>query len=165
MSVHATKPVVRLVADSDSEGLIALIGAVFSEYPNCFLDVDKEMPELRAPARSAADEDAAWWAAEDSGAIVGSCAVMPDDSGTVELKRLYVAKQARRRGLGEHFVSLAESEARQRGARRIVLWSDTRFADAHRLYDRLGYIKQPRTRALPDISNTVEFQYIKELTP
>ena len=158
--------VVRPVADSDSADLIALIETVFGEYPNCYLDVDKEMPELRAPAHAAREDDCRWWVAEAEGAVVGSCAAVPDDdAGTMELKRLYVAKSARRQGLAAHLVSLVESEARKRGARRLVLWSDTRFADAHRLYERLGFVKQPRTRALPDISNTIEFHYIKELTP
>ena len=157
--------VIRPVADSDSAALIALIETVFGEYPNCYLDIDKEMPELRAPARATREDDSRWWVAESDGAVVGSCALFPDDDDTIELKRLYVAKDARRRGLAAQLVALVEEEAKARRARRIVLWSDTRFADAHRLYERLGYSKQPRTRALPDISNTIEFQYVKELTP
>lgn len=157
--------VIRPVTDTDSEGLISLIGTVFDEYQNCFLDVDGEMPELKAPARSVMNDDCRWWVAEEDGAVVGSCAAMPDGSDAVELKRLYVAKQARRRGLAARLVELVETEARTRGARRIELWSDTRFKDAHRLYKRMGYERQPRTRALCDISNTVEFHYIKELAP
>ena len=40
----------RPARDSDSAGVIALIGRVFAEYPGCVLDVEAEEPELRAPA-------------------------------------------------------------------------------------------------------------------
>lgn len=164
MNEAANRLVVRPVEDGDSGELIALIDMVFGEYPNCVLDVDNEMPELKAPARAAKESDARWWVAEAGGAIVASCAVEPEENvETLELKRLYVAKDARRRGLAAHFIDLAEREARNRGAKRIVLWSDTRFSDAHRLYERLGYARQPRTRALPDISKSIEFQYLKDL--
>lgn len=157
--------VIRSARDEDSEGLIRMIGSVFAEYPGCVLDVDAEMPELRAPASAAQADDARWWIAEIDGEVVGSVAVVAEEDGTVELKKLYVSSMARRNGLGAHLVSLAESEARQRKANTIVLWTDTRFKDAHRLYTRLGFVRAPRTRVLNDLSNTVEFHYTKELQP
>lgn len=157
--------IIRSARDEDSEKLIRMIDGVFAEYPGCILDVDAEMPELRAPATAARVDSGRWWVAELDKKIVGSIAVVPDGDGIVELKRLYVASSARRRGLGAHLVNLVESEARQRKASSIFLWTDTRFEDAHRLYDRLGYARAPRTRVLNDISNTVEFHYTKGLTP
>jgi len=156
---------IRPAEDRDSAELIDLIDTVFGEYPNCVLDVEGEMPELKSPGSAARAEEGRWWVAEAEGKLVGSCAIMPDADDAMELKRLYVAKPARRRRLAARFVSLVEDEARTRGAKRVVLWSDTRFADAHRLYERLGYRRAPRTRALCDISNTIEFHYAKELTP
>lgn len=165
MSASVRELVVRPVADKDSVDLIVLIDTVFGEYPNCILDVDNEMPELRSPASAAKAEDAQWWVVEDAGKVVGSCAVMPEGDGTMELKRLYIAKEARRRGLAAHLVSLAETQARARGARRMELWTDTRFADAHRFYERLGYTRAPRTRALCDASHSIEFHFSKDLKP
>jgi putative acetyltransferase len=150
--------VIRSARDEDGESLIVLIGAVFSEYPGCVLDVDVDMPELRNPASSAKAESGRWWVAEIDGQVVGSAAVMPFEEKTVELKRLYISPLARRRGLGAHLVALAESEARS-----LILWTDTRFEDAHRLYDRLGFVRAPGTRALNDGSNTVEYHYAKDL--
>jgi RimJ/RimL family protein N-acetyltransferase len=45
----------------------------------------------------------------------------------------------------------------------IDCWTDTRFADAHRLYARLGYERQPEMRDLNDLSNSTEFHFIKQL--
>jgi putative acetyltransferase len=56
-----------------------------------------------------------------------------------------------------------EHEARRTGARMVELWSDTRFTAAHRLYERLGYIRLPETRSLSDLSQTTEFHYRKQL--
>jgi putative acetyltransferase len=155
--------VIRSARDEDSEGLILLIGNTFSEYPGCVLDVDVDMPELRKPATTMKAERGRWWVAELDGAVVGSVSVTPEQKTIVELKKLYVSPLARRRGLGAHLVALAESEARVREARSLILWTDTRFEDAHRLYDRLGFIRGPDTRALNDGSNTVEYHYAKDL--
>ena len=48
-----------------------------------------------------------------------------------------------------------------RGRGRVELWSDTRFEDAHRLYERLGYVKTD-TRELDDVNDTVEFKYERD---
>ena len=44
-----------------------------------------------------------------------------------------------------------------------MLWSDTRFTGAHRLYERLGYRRLPESRTLGDVSNSVEHGYEKAL--
>jgi GNAT superfamily N-acetyltransferase len=157
--------IIRSVQDGDSEGLIALIGGAFAEYPKVFLDVDGEMPELRHPATSIRIDDGCWWVAELDGDIVGSIAIAPTGNDEAEHKRLYVAAAARKRGLGAHLVKLVESEAQHRKFARLILWTDTRFADAHRLYERLGYTRSEGTRALNDISNTIEYRYAKDFAP
>jgi putative acetyltransferase len=158
-----TNLVIRSAQDDDSANLIRLIGAIYAEYPGCVLDVDLEMPELRKPASAAQADDGCWWVAQSGREIIGSVAVVPEEGSVVELKKLYVSPNARRRGLGAQLVALAEREARGRRASRIVLWSDTRFADAHKLYARLGYVRAPRTRVLGDLSNTIEYHYSKDL--
>jgi RimJ/RimL family protein N-acetyltransferase len=62
-------------------------------------------------------------------------------------------------------VRRAEREARARGARRVELWTDSRFADAHRLYKRLGYTLTGATRIPDDLSQTTEYGYFRDLPP
>ncbi|HUO91566.1 MAG TPA: GNAT family N-acetyltransferase [Rhizomicrobium sp.] len=155
--------IIRSARDEDSEDLIRLIDNAYREYPGCVLDVDIDMPELRRPASAVTAESGRWWVAELDGAVVGSVAVTPQRGKVVELKKLYVSPLARKRGLGEYLVKLAESEARSREAQMLILWTDTRFENAHRLYDRLGFVRAPETRALNDGSNTIEYHYSKEL--
>ncbi len=44
----------------------------------------------------------------------------------------------------------------------MILWSDTRFTNAHRLYLALGY-GQGHTRSLGDISHSREFFFERAL--
>lgn len=52
---------VRDARDTDAEGLIALIDGCWSEYPGCILDVDGELPELRAIATYFAGLGGRFW--------------------------------------------------------------------------------------------------------
>lgn len=155
--------IIRDARDDDAEGLIALIGGCFAEYPGCVLDVDGEMPQLRAIASSFDEHGGRFWTAEVDGTIVGCVGIAPAEQNGAELKHLYVAKSARRMGLGSRFVNMVEVEARSRGAELVEMWSDTRFLDAHRLYERLGYKRSAQTRELHDLSSSVEFHFSKRL--
>ncbi len=156
---------VRAGRDEDAAGLIDLIGGVWSEYPGCVLDVDREEPDLRAIATAFAGKGGAFWSATDrQGVIVGSAGVVPlKSAGRYELKKLYVAKSQRGAGLGSRLLGWAENETRRRGAAVLELWSDTRFLDGHRFYERHGYVRGSLTRELHDLSNTVEFHYSKRV--
>ncbi len=156
--------VVRPARDDDAQDLFGLITLCFAEYPGCYTDPHGDLPDLRAPAASAAAKGGAFWVVEDERGRVCACvaADLPAP-GTAELHRLYVRPDRRRRGLGERLVALVEDHARGQGAERIFFWSDTRFAAAHRLYGRLGYRQAGGTRDLGDISNSIEYRFEKEL--
>lgn len=156
-------PVRRPARDADSAGLIALIGGCWAEYPGCVLDIDGEEPWLRAPATAYAGKGGELWVVELAGEMVGSVGLVPAGPGEVELKSLYVAKLARRQGVGTELVGVVEAAARQWGASTVRLWSDTRFGAAHRLYRRLGYQPTGRTRDLHDRSNTTEYEFVRRL--
>ena len=151
-------PRLRPATDADAEAVIDLIARIFTEYPGCVLDVDGEEPELRTPA-SSFDR---FWVAERDGAVVG-CIACGRRGDLVELKKLYVDKDARGEGLARRLVDLVEQAARDEGASLIELWSDTRFATAHAVYLRLGYTQTGRTRELHDLSHTTEHHFIKQL--
>jgi putative acetyltransferase len=153
----------REARDEDAEGLIALIGAVFSEYPGCVLDVEGELPELRHIATSFRAWSGQFWVATRGERLVGCVGWTPTCAPEgIELRKLYVAQHERERGLGGRLCTLVEEAAEARGARFIELWSDTRFETAHRFYARRGYRQGPTTRALHDLSNTVEYYFRRE---
>ncbi len=152
-------PTIRAARDADSAGVIALIGAVYAEYPGNVLDVETEERGLLAPASSFER----FWVAEHAGAIVGCCALVTHRDGEVEveMKKVYVAAAHRGSGLAQRLVALVEAHAEAVGAARIRLWSDTRFERGHGFYRKLGYAQTGRTRELHDLSNSVEFEFVK----
>lgn len=156
--------VTRPVRDEDAPAIIALIGGVYGEYPGCVLDLPGVDDDLVAPATSFARAGARLWVVDDEPGIVATVGVGPlTEDGTVELKRLYVAGRARRRGLGASLVRLVEREAVAVGATAVELWSDSRFTDAHRLYERLGYADSGARRELGDPSGTTERHFTRSL--
>lgn len=151
---------IRPARDADSAGVIALIGAVYAEYPGNVLDTEREERGLLAPA-SAFER---FWVAEQAGVIVACCALVSHDDATgreVEMKKVYVAPALRGTGLAQQLVALVEEHAAAIGALRIRLWSDTRFTRGHGFYRKLGYVQTGQTRELHDLSNSVEFEFVK----
>jgi putative acetyltransferase len=156
------EPVIRLVIDADAQDLFGLLSLCYAEYPGCFVDPHDDLPDLRAAGSSYAATDGAFWAVEDERGRVCACvAVDFPERGTAELHRLYVRSDRRGQGLGSLLVHQAENRARARGADHIVLWSDTRFTTAHRLYRRLGYTQVDGQRQLADISESAEYRFEK----
>lgn len=154
---------IRDAKDDDAPDLIDLVAGCYAEYEGCVLDVEGEVPELLAIATSHGKAGGRFWVAESGGKVMGSVGLVPAGNGTVELKKLYVSREARRIGVGARLCSHAEVEARSWGANQIELWSDTRFKDAHRLYEQRGYERGPKTRKLKDKSKSVEYYYKKTL--
>lgn len=154
----------REIRPGDAEGVTALVAAAYAEHPGCVLDlpgVDADLPQLAQRWSSAGGGG---WVVEDAeGSILACVGWAPAGAETVELKRLYVAAAARRRGLGAALVALVVAAAQSHGARWLELWSDTRFADAHRLYEGLGFGRLPTTRDLHDPSETTEYHYVRPL--
>jgi GNAT superfamily N-acetyltransferase len=157
----------REVRDADSAALIELIGGCWAEYPGMVFAIDEEEPWLRRPATyyAGAGATARMWVVDDRAGLAACVGVKPcKDGAAAELKSLYVAAWARRRGLGAALVDVVERYAIAHGARTILLWSDSRFADAHRLYTRLGY-RRSGQRELHDLSDTTEYGFVKPLHP
>lgn len=154
----------RAGRDEDSEGFIALIGGCWAEYPNCVLDVDGEVPELRALATYFSASGGALWVAEEAGCLIGMAAARPmrQDSAW-EICKVYVAAGARGTGLAHRLLDAAEQHASRQGAARLVLWTDTRFEAAHRFYEKRGFLRQGSIRILDDLSKSLEFRYTKPL--
>ena len=154
----------RAVRDDDAQDLFGLLALCWAEFPGCHLDPHGELADLRTPQAAYAGRGGAMWVVEDGRGRVCACmAVDFPEPGVAEFHRLYVRPDRRRAGLGERLVLNCEAYARERGARACFLWSDARFTGSHRLYDRLGYRRDPAERASGDISASREWRFAKPL--
>jgi GNAT superfamily N-acetyltransferase len=157
----AASHVIRPGRDTDAKSIIALIGTCWSQYPGIRMDVDGEMPELRALASYYTARGGALWIAEAGSDIVGMIAIRPHERDSWEICRLYVHPSRHGGGLGHHLLNRAETHARSAGADQLVLWSDTRFERAHHFYEKRSYVRSGPLRVLHDISHSLEFAYAK----
>lgn len=154
----------REVDDGDWWALTALIAACWAEYPGCVTDVAGEYPELLAPATHTHEVGGRLWVLPEGAWVAACVGLSPGAVQPVELVKLYVARHRRRGGLGRALVGWTERAARALGATGIELWSDSRFTDAHRLYQRCGWRPTGSTRDLHDRSQTTELHFEKLLS-
>jgi GNAT superfamily N-acetyltransferase len=90
-------------------------------------------------------------AVSDDGAVLGSVTNVPDGGeygeiareGESEFRMLAVAPEAQGRGVGAALVRACVDDARRRGRSALVLSSDAAMTTAHRMYDRLGFVRDP----------------------
>jgi putative acetyltransferase len=149
----------RPATDADGEGLARLIAACFAEYEGCLYE-PLEFPELSTPATHYAARGAEIWLSGEKGRILASVAITPIPSQQAcEITKVYLEARLRGTGAGEALMTHAALRAEALGFPDLVLWSDTRFARAHRFYERLGFRRVPVIRYLSDVSASWEYRY------
>ncbi len=154
-------PTVRTATPEDVPQILKLIDDVFAEY-GCVLDAENEDTYLLNPGPYFRERGGEFWVVEEAGQIIATVGVLlHEDAG--ELKCLYVRRAYRQQGWGRRLSELMLDYARRAGKRRIILWTDTRFRDAHRLYRKMGFT-QRGTRELHDSNNTVEYGFELDLS-
>ncbi|MBY0330498.1 MAG: GNAT family N-acetyltransferase, partial [Acetobacteraceae bacterium] len=108
---------IRPARDSDAAGFIALIGACWTEFPGCILDVDGEVPELRALATHFAEAGGALWTAERDGRVIGMIGVRPlREDAAWEICRMYLVYRTRLSGHGTALCGAPEVRVEPCGA-------------------------------------------------
>ena len=130
---------IRDVEPADLEAVAALAVATLAEFgfSSQVSGVERDLREALARYRAPAG---GFWVADDEGVVAGTVAIRPKEGRTCELKRLYVRADVRGRRLGQQLYEHAEHFARRADYDRIWLDSSRRFAAAHRLYLRNGFV-------------------------
>jgi putative acetyltransferase len=151
-----------LATADDAPAVMLLIGRVFSEYGLLLMPVFEVPDLLQFDAHYTAPRGAFWVVREDT-RVVGSVGVERLDARTAELHRLYVDSSLRGRGLGRTLVETVLAWSRERGIRRLVLWSDTRFENSHRLYRRLGFAQVGERTVEGDVNDSREYRFERDV--
>lgn len=151
----------RPAAPSDTTGILELIGGIYAEY-RLVLRAALEEPHLLDGGAYFRAHGGEFWVLEHEGRIAATVAFKRLDAQTAELKTLYVHAGMRGRGLGRALVEHVMTAARNAGCTRLVLWSDTRFTAAHRLYAALGFARGG-LRDLRDSNDSREYEFTRAL--
>jgi len=142
---------------ADAPGVIELIGRVFVEY-GWIWDPAAEVPDLLRWTPYEPPHGAFFVVREDR-RVVGSVGVDRMEDDAAELHRLYLDARMRGRGLGDALVETILGWCHARDIARLVLWSDTRFVHAHRLYLRHGFHRAGERELPGDVNQTREFRF------
>ncbi len=84
--------------------------------------------------------------------------------GEAEFRVLAVAPEARGQRIGEALVRACIERGMNDGARAVVLWSQPTMPAAHRLYERLGFVRAPE-RDQEDARGFMRLVFRKDLDP
>ncbi|WP_338672871.1 GNAT family N-acetyltransferase [Streptomyces sp. SCSIO 30461] len=144
--------IIRLVEPQEYSGLGELTAQTYlDDGLLAFGKDDPYLPVLRDTAGRAAQSDVLV-AVDGSGRILGGVAftlgarpyadVAREDEA--EFRMLVVATEARKRGIGEALVMACLERARAvDGCHRLVLSTDQQMHAAHRIYERMGFVRTP----------------------
>lgn len=147
---------------ADVPAVMLLIGRVFAEYGLLLMPVFEVPDLLRFNAHYTAPRGA-FWVVRDETRVVGSVGVDRVDDRTAELHRLYVDASLRGRGIGQRLVETVLDWSRAQDLARVVLWSDTRFENSHRLYRRLGFAQLGERTVEGDINASREYRFERDV--
>ena len=128
-------------ADIHSPDSLALISELNAELSATY--PEPGATHFRLDADEVAEGRGAFLVASRSGRPVGCGAVRRIDPQTGELKRMYVRREHRGRGVGRALLAALEAEARALGLRRLVLETGVRQNEAIALYRRCGFTGIP----------------------
>lgn len=140
---------VRTARPDDHAAVAALTVAAYDA--DGFLDDDAEYVDELSDAEHRSEQATLLVAADDDGTVLGAVTFCRPPSpyvevarpGEAEFRMLAVAPQARGRGVGAALVQACLDLAREHGDRTLVLSSLPRMRTAHRLYERLGFVRAP----------------------
>jgi len=95
------------------------------------------------------DEDSCFWIVElkDNNQIIGTVAirrlkesVYTDTNNYAELKRMFLAKQFRGKGIGQQMLETALNFAKKSGYSKVLLYTSKDLIDSRKLYIKNGFV-------------------------
>lgn len=84
----------------------------------------------------------AFWVVEQQGQVVGTAAFYPVNRGvgTVEIRKMYLLPQVRRKGMGRWLLQRLEQEIVAQGFREVWIETASVLKEAVKLYESSGYL-------------------------
>jgi putative acetyltransferase len=132
---------IREVTEADVEAVVALVSTVLGEFGLSFGEGSDTDDALRRLPGSYIDHGGQFWVAEACGVASGTLGLFPVGDDTFELRKMYLSREARGKGLASALFDVAVAWARGRGARQIVLDTTEQMTAAIRFYERRGFVR------------------------
>jgi GNAT superfamily N-acetyltransferase len=157
---------VRIARAAERDAIVRLTRAAYAEYAQVMAPSAWAALEQAIGASLADDRGVTRLVAEIDGAIVGSAALYEPDAAAYgdlvsatpwpELRLVAVAPAARGRGVAQALVAACIDRARRQGARAVGLHTSRSMRAAMRLYERIGFVRDPEHDFRPPGAELVE---------
>ncbi len=106
--------------------------------------------EALADPQGAILEPGGWiFFAVRDGEAVGCCALLAEGPGQFEVAKMAVSEAAQGAGIGRRILNAVIAKAREMGATRLFLETNSKLAPAIRLYESVGFRPIPPERLAP----------------
>jgi putative acetyltransferase len=139
--VKESWPNLRLANNTDCENVARLVYGVLKEY-GLRPDPGATDADIKDIESSYFDRGGTFYVLEaEDGSIIGAYGLYPMDEQTCELRKMYLDKSHRGKGLGKLLVEDALSKAKQFGFERMILETASVLTEAISLYKSYGFIE------------------------
>ncbi|MCP4260143.1 MAG: GNAT family N-acetyltransferase [Planctomycetes bacterium] len=134
-------PRLRLANNKDCEKVTELVFGILEEY-NLKPDPASTDTDIKDIEKSYFERGGSFYVLEDKdGSIIGAYGLYPVDKATCELRKMYLHRLYRGKGLGKLLLEDALSKAKQIGFKRITLETASVLKEAISLYKSYGFIE------------------------
>ncbi|HLB74029.1 MAG TPA: GNAT family N-acetyltransferase [Sedimentisphaerales bacterium] len=132
-------PRLRPADNNDSDRITELVFAVLREY-GLAPDPESTDADLKDIEQSYLKRGGAFFVLEDRpGSIIGAYGLYRIDEATCELRKMYLRKSFRGRGLGKLLLDDALTKARRMGFEKVTLETASVLTEAIALYKSYGF--------------------------
>lgn len=104
---------------------------------------DGDVISLGNPKQEIIDRGGFIYYAKWNNEIVGTASLLKITSDTFELGKMAVAEKARGKQIGTLLLEHCLTEAKHKGIKNLILYSNTKLATAIHLYKKYGFIEVP----------------------
>ena len=133
--------VIRAAETRDVDAAVEIVRDALAEHGMTFGVGSGTDEQLRALPASYTDRGGAFFVADDGGRVIGTAGVYPLEPNVFELRKMYLRKDARGRGVGAALFDACLAYCRARGARTVVLDTHDSMATAIAFYERRGFVR------------------------
>jgi putative acetyltransferase len=134
-------PKLRLANNKDCEKVTTLVYAVLKEY-GLKPDPTSTDADLNDIEQAYFEKGGTFYVLQEKdGSIVGAYGLYPIDSQTCELRKMYLNRSYRGKGLGKSLMESALSKAGQLGFKRMTLETASVLKEAIALYKSYGFVE------------------------
>lgn len=132
---------VRRVEARDVGKVAELVRTVLAEFGLTFGEGSATDAQVLGLPASYEGRGGAFWVAEEGEELLGTCGAFPVGPRSLELRKMYLSKASRGRGVGKALFAEAVAFAKTAGAKELVLDTVHGMTEAIRFYEGLGFVR------------------------